>query len=213
MSQASDLPPTHPLMRSPAHPLTHTFAHSPVRPLVHPLPPDSVYGLSMVVMLAMGLPSGILFDKKGGRNCGVTGAAIAAAGLALMAFGTAFASRGCSWLIFLGYPLAIGGGTLNTYSLVSTGASTHQLKQPRRAATSISASCWSLNLHTRGRRHIRGPEPPLHTDRGDIGLSSTRGPGHDTDHTTSLIAVHLLVVSTRAPELRDRCRWRCRHHF
>lgn len=80
---------------------------------------DACYGLSMVMMLAIGLPAGWLFDRLGGRWCGVAGALIAAVGLAGMAAATRYAKGGSSSLMFIAYPLCMGGGMLNTYSLYS----------------------------------------------------------------------------------------------
>ena len=80
---------------------------------------DAVYGLSMVMMLAVGLPAGLAFDELGGRTCGIAGAAMATLGLAGMAASTAGAAQGLSPLLYLAYPLAMAGGTINTYSLYS----------------------------------------------------------------------------------------------
>ena len=79
---------------------------------------DAVYSLAMVAMLSSSLPSGLLFDKGGGRFCGVLGAAAAAVGLFLMAMAAWWPAE-WDWLLYFAYPLATGGGMLNSYCMYS----------------------------------------------------------------------------------------------
>lgn len=79
---------------------------------------EAIYSLGLVVLLATGLPAGLLFDRYGGRALGCGGAVTAAVGLVLMAVAARWPDK-WDWLLFVGYPIAMLGGTINTFSLYS----------------------------------------------------------------------------------------------
>ena len=88
-----------------AHPPTHP-THSPAhRPTHYP-----------AALPAHSLPSGLLYDKFGGRLCGCAGAIVAGVGLFGMAGATSFPQH-LSWLMYPSYSLCNLGGTVNTYSV------------------------------------------------------------------------------------------------
>lgn len=76
----------------------------------------AVYSFSIAAQLGVSLPAGWLYDRYGGRFCCFWGALVAAVGLLLMA-ASVFWPVQCWWAMFLGYPIAMIGGQINTYGI------------------------------------------------------------------------------------------------
>jgi len=76
---------------------------------------SSVYSIAQGVMMVAGWPTGIVYDRYGARTCAVGGGLIAAVGLVGMAVAIAWPSM--NWLLFVAYPLATFGGSMNSYGL------------------------------------------------------------------------------------------------
>ena len=77
---------------------------------------DAVYGLSTAVQLGSSLPAGWIYDRYGGRVAALVGALLAAVGLVIMSVACFFPAQ-LSWLMFVGYPLAMLGGGINSYGI------------------------------------------------------------------------------------------------
>jgi MFS family permease len=77
---------------------------------------DAVFGVATAIQMGASLPAGWIYDKYGGRAASLGGALAAAAGLVLMS-AACYWPAGFSWLLFIGYPLAMLGGQINSYGL------------------------------------------------------------------------------------------------
>ena len=79
---------------------------------------DVCASLAIAVQMASILPAGFLYDRVGGRECAVYGAAIASVGLGTMGIACHFPEN-FSWLLYVGYALAQVGGSINTQGVMT----------------------------------------------------------------------------------------------
>jgi MFS family permease len=77
---------------------------------------DAVFGVATAIQLITALPAGWIYDRYGGRAASLGGALMAGVGLVFMSAACYFPAA-FSWLLFIGYPLAMLGGTINSYGI------------------------------------------------------------------------------------------------
>lgn len=77
---------------------------------------DLVFSVATAVQLGTALPAGWIYDRFGGRAASLGGALMAAVGLLFMS-AACYWPASLSWLLFIGYPVAMLGGMINSYGI------------------------------------------------------------------------------------------------